>query len=181
MEKQQGVDLDWKGRVHVYTGDGKGKTTAALGLALRASGAGLKSFVVQFVKGMWYSELAALKKLEESITVVQVGRGCFISRTPAQEDIAVAKKGLQTAKEAIQSGKYRLVILDEANIALHFGLFAVDELIEIIQSRPANVEIVVTGRRACPELLELADLVTEMRQVRHYYEQGVQARTGIEK
>ena len=175
-------NADWKqGYLHVYTGDGKGKTTAAFGLALRAAGAGLRVFVVQFVKGMWYAELAALEKLADSITVLQAGRDCFIHRDPAEEDIRAAREGLEAARRAMQSGDYRLVILDEANIATYYNLFAVDELLELIESRPPDVEVVVTGRKADPRLLQAADLVTDMREVKHYYTRGIVARRGIEK
>jgi cob(I)alamin adenosyltransferase len=170
-----------KGYVQVYTGDGKGKTTAALGLALRAAGAGLKVFIAQFVKGMWYAELEALKLLGAQITIHQFGRDCFIRNQPVQDDIDIARKGLAEARTALSSGEYRLVILDEANIATHYRLFSVDELIEAISARAPGVEVVITGRKADPKLLELADLVTEMREIKHYYQKGVAARAGIEK
>lgn len=173
---------DWdRGYVQVYTGDGKGKTTAALGLALRAVGAGLKVYIAQFVKGMWYSELAAIKLLSAHITIEQFGRDCFIRKQPEPEDIEIARRGLAEAKRVLEGGEYRLVILDEANIATYYGLFTVDELIEAVQGRAPGVEVVVTGRKAEPKLLTLADLVTEMREVKHYYQQGVAARAGIEK
>jgi len=173
---------DWKkGYFQIYTGDGKGKTTAAIGLALRAAGAGYKVFIAQFVKGMWYSELEALKKFGDKIVINQYGRDCFITKAPEQADIDIAQKGLEEAKKAINSGDYRLVILDEANIATYYKLFTVEKLAEVIKSRPDNVEIVVTGRKADPALIEIADLVTEMREIKHYYNDGVTARTGIEK
>jgi cob(I)alamin adenosyltransferase len=173
---------DWeKGYLQVYTGDGKGKTTAAIGLALRAAGAGYRVYIAQFVKGMWYSELAALSKFSDLITIKQCGRDCFIRRQPEAEDIQIAREGLEEAKEALLSGEYRLVILDEANIATYYNLFSIDELIDVIQSRPQNVEVVVTGRKADPKIIELADLVTEMREIKHYYNDGIEARTGIEK
>jgi cob(I)alamin adenosyltransferase len=172
----------WKtGFVHVYTGDGKGKTTAAIGLALRAAGAGLKVYIAQFVKGMHYSELDSLKRFEENIVVKQCGRDCFITREPGEEDIRLAREGLRQAADAMASGEYHLVILDEANIATYYKLFSVDELLEVIRNRPEHVEVVVTGRKADPKLIDLADLVTEMREVKHYYQKGVVARTGIEK
>jgi len=174
--------IGWdRGYVQVYTGDGKGKTTAALGLALRAAGAGLKVFIAQFVKGMWYSELDAIQCLSGHVTIQQFGRDCFIRKQPEKEDIEIARSGLAQAREAMTSGEYRLVILDEANIATYYGLFSADELIQAIQARAPGVEVVVTGRKADPKLLELADLVTEMREVKHYFTKGVAARTGIEK
>jgi len=169
-----------RGYVQVYTGDGKGKTTAALGLAVRAAGAGLRVFIGQFVKGMEYSELRALARFDDLIEVRRYGRGCFIEREPAPEDIAAARKGLEDARAEMLSGAWDLVILDEANIATHFGLFPVEELLALIAEKPENVELVITGRRADPRVIEAADLVTEMRAVRHYYERGITSRTGIE-
>jgi cob(I)alamin adenosyltransferase len=164
----------------VYTGDGKGKTTAALGLALRAAGAGLRVFIAQFIKGMHYSELDALERFSDLITIRQYGRGCFIRGEPSEDDRRAAVEGLAEAAGAIRSGQYAVVILDEANVAVHFGLFTIDELLDAIAPRPDCVEVVVTGRRAHPRLLEIADLVTEMREVKHYYTEGLEARRGIE-
>lgn len=180
MTEYQGIG--WStGYVHVYTGDGKGKTTAAFGLALRAAGAGLRVFIGQFVKGMRYSELDALERFSDCVEVRQYGRGCFIRRTPSGEDIAAARHGLDDARRVFAAGSHRLVILDEVNIATHFGLFSVEELLALIEAKPANVELVITGRRADPRVIERADLVTDMRQVKHYYSRGIQARQGIEK
>ena len=169
-----------RGYVHVYTGDGKGKTTAALGLALRAAGAGLRVFIAQFIKGRHYSELDALKRFDDLITLRQYGRGCFIRRKPTPEDVAAARTGLEAAREAVRGGGYDLVILDEANVAVDVGLFTAADLIGVIEARREGVELVLTGRAAAPEVLDRADLVTEMREVRHYYRQGVKARKGIE-
>ena len=169
-----------KGYVQVYTGDGKGKTTAAFGLALRAVGAGLRVFIAQFVKGMHYSELDALKRFGDEITIRQYGRDCFIHKDPTDEDIACARAGLEEVGRAIASGEYQLVILDEANIATYYRLFSVEELLDVVNGRPDDVEIVITGRKADPRVIEAADLVTEMREVRHYYASGVEAREGIE-
>ncbi len=175
-------DTQWpEGFIHVYTGDGKGKTTASLGLALRAAGAGLYVYIIQFVKGMWYAELESLERYKDFITIHQAGRDCFIRRNPEPKDIQAAREGLEKAKEIINSGRYRLVILDEANIAVHYNLYNVEELLEVIQNRPRNVEIVITGRKAHPKLIDAADLVTEMNEVKHYYAKGVSARRGIEK
>jgi cob(I)alamin adenosyltransferase len=172
---------DWRtGYVHVYTGDGKGKTTAALGLALRAAGAGLKVFIAQFAKGTRYSELETVKRLSDCIELCQFGRGRFIRGKPTQEDIQAARQGLEAVRRVFAEGRHRLVILDEANIATHFGLFAVDELLELIDAKPGNVELVITGRRADPRVMARADLVTEMRQIKHYYTKGIPARRGIE-
>ncbi|NOQ41177.1 MAG: cob(I)yrinic acid a,c-diamide adenosyltransferase [Desulfuromusa sp.] len=170
-----------KGYVQVYTGDGKGKTTAALGLALRATGAGLKVYIAQFVKGMKYSELNTLSKLKDAITLKQHGRDCFIYKSPEDEDIKAAQDGLAEAKEMMCSGEYQLIILDEANIATYYNLFSVDDLLDFIREKPAGVELIITGRRADPRIIAAADLVTEMKEIKHYYQDGVEAREGIEK
>ncbi len=178
------VDTGARGRVHVYTGDGKGKTTAALGLALRAAGAGMKVLFVQFAKGRHTSELAALERLADLITVRRFGREGFISGEPIDEDRACAREGLDEAKRAASSGEYGLLVLDEAAVAVKLGLFAEDELLEVIdavQAASPRTEIVVTGRAAPEGLVERADLVTEMRAVKHYFDKGVGARIGIEK
>ena len=170
-----------KGYVQVYTGDGKGKTTAALGLALRAAGAGLKVYIAQFVKGMEYSELKTLKNLSDSIVVKQYGRDCFIYRQPEEEDRRLAQEGLKDVWNVMCSGQYHLIILDEANIATHFNLFSVEDLLDLIHGKPEDVEMVITGRMADPRIIAEADLVTEMREIKHYYQKGVQAREGIER
>jgi len=170
-----------KGYVQVYTGDGKGKTTAALGLALRAAGAGLKVLVAQFVKGMKYSEHVSLAKLSDAITVRQYGRGCFIKTDPEEPDMKAAQEGLKEVKGLMLSGEYQVVILDEANIATSFGLFLVEDLLELIRAKPEEVELVITGRKAAPQVIAAADLVTEMKEVKHYFQKGIEARTGIEK
>ncbi|MFH1976207.1 MAG: cob(I)yrinic acid a,c-diamide adenosyltransferase [Pseudomonadota bacterium] len=170
-----------KGYVQVYTGNGKGKTTVALGLALRAAGAGLKVYLAQFVKGMEYSELKALKNLSGSIVVKQYGRDCFIYRQPEEEDRRLAQEGLKDVYNVMCSGQYHLVILDEANIATYYNLFSVDDLLDFIRAKPEEVELVITGRRADPRVVAEADLVTEMREIKHYYQKGVKAREGIEK
>jgi len=170
-----------KGYCHVYTGNGKGKTTAAFGLALRAIGAGYRVYIGQFVKGMEYSELHAFTLLGDAVTVRQFGRGCFINGAPVAEDIAAAREGFQEIKEALFSGHYQVVILDEANIATRYGLVHVEELLALISEKPDAVELVITGRDADPRVIEAADLVTEMKEVKHYYKKGVTARKGIER
>lgn len=170
-----------KGYVQVYTGEGKGKTTAAFGLALRAAGAGLRVFIAQFVKGLEYSELNALKRFDDLIELKQYGRGCFIFEKPEKDDIAAAKKGLEELKHVISSGEYHVVILDEVNIATHYNLLSVEDLLELIRIKPEHVEIVITGRYADEKIIDRADLVTEMREIKHYYSKGVKARKGIEK
>ena len=174
---------DWtQGYIHVYTGDGKGKTTAALGLALRAAGAGLRVLFAQFVKGMRYSEVAALERLSDLVTVRQYGRSCFIRREPEREDIDAARAGLAEIRAMFDRGGdgYRLFVLDEANIATHFRLFSVEDLLDLMNRKPRCAELVITGRKVDPRVLERADLATEMREVKHYYAKGVEARTGIE-
>ncbi len=175
------MEHEMKGYVQVYTGDGKGKTTAALGLALRAFGAGMNVYIAQFVKGMKYSELESLKVLSEYVTVKQYGRDCFINRNPAPEDIQAARDGFREVRGIMLSGDYQVVILDEANIATWYQLFTVDDLLNLIQEKPDHVELIITGRNADPRIIEAADLVTEMKEIKHYYQVGVQARDGIEK
>jgi len=170
-----------KGYIQIYTGNGKGKTTAAFGLALRAVGAGLKVYIAQFVKSIEYSELESVKILSDCITLRQYGRGFFLNRKPDKEDIRVAREGLKEVREIMCSGMYDLVILDEANIATYYDLFSVDDLLGFMRAKPENVELVITGRRADPRIIESADLVTEMKEVKHYYHNGVEARIGIEK
>ena len=174
-------DAKWeRGCVQVYTGDGKGKTTAAFGLALRAAGAGLRVFIAQFMKGRDCGELHTFEKLSDQIAIKQYGREGFIHGEPDEEDIRAAREGLEEAILAIQSGDYDLVILDEANVAVDFELFSIDDLLAAIDERPEHVELVITGRKAHPRLIERADLVTEMREVKHYYQDGLGARRGIE-
>ena len=168
------------GYVQVYTGDGKGKTTAAIGLAIRAAGAGLKVFIAQFIKSGQYGELEALHRFEDQIVCRQYGRGRWIKGEPSAEDVRLAREGFEEVREIIKAGQYQLVILDEATIAAWFKLLKVDDLLELIDIKPDHVELVFTGRRAAAELIERADLVTEMQEVKHYYQQGVPARKGIE-
>ncbi len=170
-----------KGYIQVYTGDGKGKTTAALGLAMRAYGAGLNVYIAQFVKGMKYSELETLKVLSKHITVKQYGRGCFIKGDPTEEDIRAARAGMKEVREIMLSGKYQMLILDEANIATHYKLITVDDLLKLIAEKPEEMEMIITGRNADQRIIEASDLATEMKEVKHYYNAGVMAREGIEK
>ncbi|MDD4143548.1 MAG: cob(I)yrinic acid a,c-diamide adenosyltransferase [Prolixibacteraceae bacterium] len=169
-----------KGYIQVYTGNGKGKTTAALGLALRAAGAGKKIFFAQFVKGRIYSETEAVKKYIPEIKIKQYGLESFILNTPTDRDIDAARKGLSEVSLIIEKGLYDMVILDEASIAVFFNLFSSSELIDVIKKKKPETEIVVTGRHAPAELIEFADLVTEMKDIKHYYTKGVEARKGIE-
>ncbi len=171
-----------KGYVQVYTGDGKGKTTAALGLAFRALGSGLRVFMGQFMKGQSYGELKTARKFGDQFVIEQYGKPTFVHvDNPTDEDIQLAQRGLERLREAVLGGAYDIVIMDEVNVALYFGLVTVQEVLEILDAKPTHVEVVCTGRNAPPELIERADLVTEMREIKHYYTQGVSARKGIEK
>ena len=170
-----------KGCVQIYTGNGKGKTTAALGLALRAAGAGLKVFIGQFAKGSKCSEHKAIAKFATGITIRQFGKKCFIRRTPDDDDIKLAQKGFSEIREIMASRNYDLVILDEITTANKYGLVEVDDVLDLIKTRPAAVELVLTGRNADKRLIKAADLVNEMKEVKHYYKTGLSARVGIEK
>ena len=170
-----------KGKVHVYTGDGKGKTTAALGLSIRAAGAGLRVFMAQFIKADEYSEIKALKRFSDLITVEQFGLGGFIGGNPSAGDIEAAQKGVARVKDIISSGRYDVVVLDEANVAVKYKLFSEQDLLDIIDAKSKNLELVITGRGASAKIIEKADLVTEMKAVKHYFRNGVEARFGIEK
>lgn len=169
-----------KGYIQVYTGNGKGKTTAAFGLALRAVGAGKKVFIAQFVKGKMYAEIEAVQKYLPPITIKQYGLGCFIVSKPTRKDIDAARNGLEEIRKILQSNQYDMVVLDEADIAIYYDLFSSKELIGVIQTRQETTEIIITGRYADPTIIEIADLVTEMREIKHYYNAGVTARKGIE-
>ena len=169
------------GYVHVYTGNGKGKTTAALGLCLRAAGAGLSVYIGQFMKKGRFSELKALERFDDLITLEQFGRPGFIRGEPTDEDKSLASEGLAKIRLAMQSGRYSLVLMEEINVALHLGIVAIDEVLAILADRPTDVELVLTGRYAPDEVIKRADLVTEMREIKHYADAGVPARVGIEK
>ncbi|MFV0398241.1 MAG: cob(I)yrinic acid a,c-diamide adenosyltransferase [Bacteroidales bacterium] len=168
------------GFVHVYTGDGKGKTTAAFGLALRAAGAGKQVYIAQFVKSMIYSEVKTVDQFLPNITVKQYGLNCFLINTPDNNDMEAARKGLEEVKQMVSSGEYDMVVLDEATIAVFYNLISSTELIDTIKGRNPRTEIVVTGRYASSDLIEIADLVTEMKEVKHYYQKGIESRVGIE-
>ena len=170
-----------KGYVQVYTGNGKGKTTAALGLSIRAAGAGLKVFIVQFLKMGDYSEIKALERFSDLITIEQYGLGRFVRGKPSPEDIEAGQKGLERIKSIIEAGEHDVVVIEEGNVAVMCGLFSAQDLLDVIELKPENMEIVITGRGATPEIIEKADLVTEMKEIKHYYQKGVKARVGIEK
>ena len=168
--------------VHVYTGAGKGKTTAALGLTMRALGHGLKVYIIQFMKGnIRYGEVEMARQLSPDLVIKQMGRETFVDRNnPDRTDIELAQKGLRLAKKVIGGGKYDLVVLDEINVAVDYGLVSLAVLLDLLDSKPDHVELVLTGRDAKGELIERADLVTEMVEVKHYYRNGIPSRKGIE-
>jgi cob(I)alamin adenosyltransferase len=170
-----------EGLVQVYTGEGKGKTSAALGLALRAVGRGLKVYVIQFIKGGFdYGELYVVKNLP-NLELKAFGHGKFVTQVPpSEEDIKLAKEAFTLARQVAESGKYDVIILDEINVAIHLGLLDLNEVVQFIKNKPKSVELVLTGRYASDEIIEKADLVTEMKEIKHPYRKGVKPRKGIE-
>lgn len=167
--------------IQVFTGNGRGKTTAALGSVLRALGQGLNVYIAHFMKGTHvYGEQKALAQLP-NVTIEQFGTAGFVDpRNVKEEDKAEAQRAFNSARDAITGGKYDLVVMDEANVAVAWGLIAVDDLVNLAKERPENVEIIITGRYADPRLMTVADLVTEMVEVKHPYQQGIKAREGFE-
>jgi cob(I)alamin adenosyltransferase len=171
-----------KGLIQVYTGKGKGKTSAALGLALRAVGHGLKVLMIQLMKGNFkYGELESARKLSPYLTIIPMGRETFVSKShPDPADSQRAQEGLSLAKKAIENREFDIVILDEINVAVDYGLIPLSDLLQLIDSKPETVELVLTGRNAKSEIMDRADLVTEMVELKHYYHKGVKGRKGIE-
>jgi cob(I)alamin adenosyltransferase len=171
-----------KGLVQVYTGNGKGKTTAALGIALRAVGHGFKVLVIQFMKGnIECGELESARKLFPNLTIKPMGRETFVSKSrPDPVDVRQAQKGFSLAKKAVENKEFDIVILDEINVAIDYGLIPLSDLLQLIDSKPETIELILTGRNAKPEIMDKADLVTEMIDRKHYYDKGVSARKGIE-
>ncbi len=172
-----------EGRFQLYTGNGKGKTTAALGLAVRAACSGMKVYIGQFMKGQDYSELALPERFPETITMEQYGTPKLLCKgeKPSTEDLVAAQNGLIKLMEAMLSGRFDVIIADELNVTVYLGLLDKEDVLEVLRKRPDNVELVVTGRYAPDSFVELADLVTEMREVKHYYEtENLLARKGIE-
>jgi len=170
-----------KGYVQVYTGDGKGKTTAAIGLCVRAVGAGKRVLFVQFLKKGDFSEVKALGCFGRMVHVKQFGSGRFVRGKPCKEDRELAAAGLRYVEERMGSGEYDVVVLDEINVAMNMGLVSVPQVLDLLADKPDNIELVLTGRYAPTEIVDAADLVTECRMVRHYFARGVRARQGIEK
>lgn len=176
-EQTQGLTI-------VYTGDGKGKTTAALGMCIRAAGYRKKIKILQFVKGSWkYGELEGIKLLSEFVDLETVGEG-FVGIVDDKKDFSVhqqaAQKGLEYARKIIHSGEYDIVMLDELNVAVHLGLIQLNEVIELVKGKPEKLHLVITGRNARPELIEIADLVTEMKEIKHPYQKGILAQRAID-
>ena len=175
------MTTDIKRYIQIYTGDGKGKTTAALGLSIRAAGHGLKTYIGQFMKGQHYGELTALRD-NPFITIEQYGDiKCIRRDQVTQKHRDQAGQGLAKARKAMLSGQYDIVVLDEINVAIWFDLLSVKQVLKFLDERPENVEIILTGRNAPQELIEYADLVSEIKEVKHYFNQGVSARNGVER
>lgn len=169
-----------RGTIQLYTGDGKGKTTAALGAALRAAGHGKRVVMIQFMKGRLYGELKAAKSVE-GFTIEQYGRDEFVDpKNPAPVDRDLAAQGWRRAEELVREGGADMLILDEINVAVAFGLIELQRVLSFMREKPGHLELILTGRYAPAEMIELADTVTEMREIRHHYKGGVPARKGIE-
>lgn len=168
-----------KGFVHIYTGNGKGKTTAAFGLAIRAAGAGLRVSIQQFIKGRPHSEVKAISDIK-GIKVKQCGKGCFIKGPPRITDCDCAESGLHDAALDMLSGKFDLVILDEINVAMDLGLLKTEDVIRIVKRKPVGLELVLTGRRCPKKIYRYADYISDIREIKHPYRNGVPARKGIE-
>ena len=171
-----------KGYVQIYTGNGKGKTTAALGQALRAAGSGLQTFIVMFMKDYSYGEIRMIKNLSDWIRLEQYGNDDFVFRKqpPDNEDKKSAHMALKRAREVMLSAEYDMLIMDEVCVAIHFGLLKTEDVLSLLEEKPDSIELILTGRYCPPELIEKADLATEMQEIKHYYQNGVVARKGIE-
>lgn len=170
-----------KGCIQIFTGDGKGKTTAALGIAIRAAGYGMKTYMGQFMKGRHYGELTALNG-HPCITIEQYGDAdCVHREKVTQKHMNQAQQGLKRAREMMLSNQFDIIVLDEINVAIWFGLLEKESVMEVLRERPEHVEVILTGRRAPQSLIDIADLVSDIREIKHYYSLGVKARTGIER
>jgi cob(I)alamin adenosyltransferase len=167
------------GKIHIYTGDGKGKTTAALGLTLRAIGAGYRVYIIQFLKGQDYSELKSLKPLE-AVTLKRFGEKNYVLKPGQAKDRQAARQALAWSQKILRSGRFDVVVLDEVFLALFFKLLPVSAVVELLKNKPQNVELILTGRRAPERIIRLADYVTEMKEIKHPYKHGLLARKGIE-
>ena len=176
--------MNKNGLTIVYTGKGKGKTTAALGIALRATGYKKKICMIQFIKGSWhYGEMESSKRLEPEFEMVAIGKG-FVGiiddKSPKEDHQKIAKEAIRISNEKIQSGKYDIVILDEVNYAVNLNLISLDDVLNLIKSKPENVDLVLTGNYAKEEVIEIADLVTEMKEIKHPFQKGIKAKEGID-
>ncbi len=172
-----------RGYIHVYTGDGKGKTTAALGQAFRSVGHNLKVFMILFMKGnIEYGELETARRLTKFIEIREMGRETFVNKeNPEAIDIEWARDGLRLAYKTLEEGEHDVVILDELNVALDYQLVSLEDVLSLIRIKPDHVELILTGRDAHPDVIASADLVTEMKKVKHYFDRGIEARVGIER
>jgi cob(I)alamin adenosyltransferase len=170
-----------KGFIHVYTGNGKGKTSAAMGLVLRAAGAGLSVFVSQFAKDGSSSEIRGLKRFSGQVEVAAFGTGLFLTSPPASAEISAARRGLDRVRNVLKAAAHDLVVMDEACVAVSLGLFSIEDLLSVVDAKALSTELVITGRNAPAQLIARADLVTEMREIKHYFRNGVAARRGIEQ
>ncbi len=169
-----------KGFIHVYTGPGKGKTTAAIGLGLRAVGAGFKVHMVQFMKGRRYSEIDGIEQLS-NFTISQHGRDEFVNKdNPETIDIEMAQEGSEYAKKIIKDNKFDMIILDEINVAVDFKLISLADVLNLIDEKPESLELILTGRYAHSDIIKKADLVTEMLEIKHPYQKGILSRKGID-
>jgi cob(I)alamin adenosyltransferase len=167
----------------VFTGHGKGKTTAAMGMAFRAAGHGLRTLMIQFIKGgRQYGELDAAERLSPYLRIVPMGRGFirFDQKGPDEEDRKAIREAWDFFKEKMASGEFRMIILDEINYAIDYGLLPVEEVLDALEERPEGLHLVLTGRNARPEIMEAADLVTEMKEIKHPFQQGTRAQKGVE-
>lgn len=181
IEQSDESTIDERGLVMVITGDGKGKTTSAFGQALRAIGHGHKVIVIQFMKGRKYGEIIAAEKYLPDLTVVQCGLDSFVTKdNPSPEDVNLARQGIEKAKMATECKKYYMVILDEINVAVDFKLIPEQEVIDLIKKKPPELNLVLTGRYASDKIKEIADMVSDITEVKHQYYAGVKAQKGIE-
>ena len=175
-------DSDSKRYIQIYTGNGKGKTTAALGQAIRAAGSNLKTLIVMFMKDYSYGEIKSLERFSDLITIEKYGNDNFVfqKQQPSEDDLALAKKALDHSLKAMHSGQFDIIILDEVCVSVYFKLLSVTDVLKLLKDKPDRVELILTGRYCPQEWIDVADLVTEMQEVKHYYQKGILARKGFE-
>ncbi len=171
-----------KGYIQIYTGNGKGKSTAAIGQVIRSAGYGLKTYYLMMMKDFAYNEIESLKRFEDLIEVVKIGKDDWVFRKEKapQLEIEKAKLALEEAMKKMLSGNYNIIVLDEVFVSIYFGLISVEDVLPFFNQKPLNVELILTGRYCPQEFIERADLVTEMKEIKHYYQIGVASRRGIE-